>query len=57
MKLQSMYQLCRAVVVCLAVSTVLSVEMPRAYAQADSGRIAGTVTDSTGAVIPNAAAV
>lgn len=54
MKFPSIYQLCRAVVLCLAVSTVLSVEMPRAYGQADTGRINGTVTDSTGAAIPNA---
>ncbi len=54
MKFQSIYQLCRAAVVCLAVSAMFSVEMPHAYAQADSGRIAGTITDSTGAAIPNA---
>jgi Carboxypeptidase regulatory-like domain/TonB dependent receptor/TonB-dependent Receptor Plug Domain len=54
MKLQSIYKLCRAAVVCLGVSAMFSVEMPRSYAQADSGRIAGTITDSTGAAIPNA---
>ena len=34
-----------------------TVGMPGAYAQSDNGSIVGTVTDSTGAVIPNAAIV
>jgi hypothetical protein len=54
MKFPSMYQLCRVIVLSLAAATVLHLAVPRAGAQADSGRITGTVTDSAGAAIPNA---
>ena len=54
MKFLSKHQFHRTAVVCLAASAVLAVKAPSAFAQADSGRIAGTVTDSTGAAIPNA---
>lgn len=54
MKSHSKYQLCRAATVCLAAATVLSVGSSYAAAQADSGRIVGTVTDPSGAAIPNA---
>ena len=54
MKFPSMYQLCRVIVLSLAAATVLHLAVPRAGAQADSGRITGTVTDSASAAIPNA---
>ena len=54
MKLKSPFLIHRAALVCFAASAALSLATPRAFAQADTGRIVGTVTDSTGAAIPNA---
>ena len=55
MNYKSKHQLSRAALICMAASAAISAGAPRAFGQADSGRIAGTVTDSTGAAIPNAA--
>jgi len=41
----------------VALAVFATVGAPGAHAQSDNGSVVGTVTDSTGAVIPNAAVV
>lgn len=48
---QSIFRLAQCTVL---ISTVALLIHPKAAAQADSGRVVGTVTDTTGAAIPNA---
>jgi hypothetical protein len=55
MKLASLFSSwCGRAALALTLFCILSFTSPRLLAQADSGRIVGSVTDSTGAAIPNA---
>ncbi|MGI4828973.1 MAG: carboxypeptidase regulatory-like domain-containing protein [Janthinobacterium lividum] len=54
MKFRSTYYSPSTAALCVAALLSLPVHAPYAHAQAESGRIAGTITDATGAAIPNA---